>query len=109
MPYSQALFSLFYKLNRNIQSENTKYAYNSKDYSANILTFAESLPDGTFCAMEYSGYSSSGTPINSAPSNSSGVAWISKNSSNFITILAIPYTGGKYTRTKNNGTWKAWE
>ena len=96
-------------LNSNMEAANSKYAYNTKAYDANILTFAESLADGTFCVMQYTGYSSSGTPINAAPSNSSGVAYIAKNNANYITILAIPYVGGKYTRTKNNGTWRAWE
>ena len=92
-----------------VEQLNRNYAYNTKAYDANILTFAESLPDGAFCTMQYTGYSSSGTPINAAPSNSSGIAYIAKNNSNYITILAIPYVGGKYTRTKNNGTWRAWE
>ena len=96
------------KLNSKLQEANAKYAYNTKNYNANILTFAESLADGTFCMMQYDGYSASGA-INAAPSNSSGVALISKTSANFIVILAIPYTGGKFTRTKNNGTWRAWE
>ena len=95
-------------LNSKLQEANAKYAYNIKNYNANILTFAESLADGTFCMMQYDGYSASGA-INAAPSNSSGVALISKTSANFIVILAIPYTGGKFTRTKNNGTWRAWE
>lgn len=103
-----SLQTLYNQLNSNIETVSNKYAYNTKNYNANILTFAESLADGTFCMVQYDGYSASGA-INAAPSNSSGVALISKTSANFIVILAIPYTGGKFTRTKNNGTWRAWE
>ena len=92
-----------------MQLTNTKYAYNTKAYAANILTFAESLPDGTFCTMQYDGYSSSGTPINGAPSNSSGTALITKTSEMYITIIEVPYTGGQFTRSKNNGTWLGWK
>ena len=105
----KTLMDLIDQLNRNIESVNNKYAYNTKAYAANILTFAESLPDGTFCVMQYDGYNASGTPINGAPSNSSGNALISKTNANYISIIALPFTGGQFTRSKNNGTWLAWK
>lgn len=105
----KALDDKIIALNRNLQETNTKYAYNTKAYAANILTFAESLPDGTFCTMQYDGYSASGTPINGAPSNSSGTALITKTGEKYITIIAVPYTGGQFTRSKNNGTWLGWK
>lgn len=83
--------------------------YNAGDYDANILTYAETLRDNSFTIIRYRGYSSTGEPINAAPTNASGAAIIIRTSINYMAIIAIPFDNtGVYSRVKDNGTWKAW-
>ena len=86
-----------------------KTVYNAGSYEANMLSYAESLPDASFAIIRYRGYSSGGTPINAAPTNASGIAIIARTTIDYISIVAIPFDNtGVYSRAKDNGEWKAW-
>ena len=87
----------------------TSRIYNAGGYDANILTYAETLRDDSFSIIRYHGYSSTGKPINAAPTNASGAAIIIRTSIDYMAIIAIPFDNtGVYSRVKDNGTWKAW-
>ena len=83
--------------------------YNLDSHTANILSYANALPNESFTVMKYTGYSEGGA-INAAPTNCNGIAYIAKNSSDYITIIAVPYNNaGLYTQSKDSGAWSGWK
>ena len=86
-----------------------KTVYNLGSYTANILSYAESLQDSSFTVISYKGYSGTGIGINAAPTDSSGIAMIARVSIEYIVVVAIPFDNtGVYSRSKNKDTWSAW-
>lgn len=59
--------------------------------------------------MKYYGYGAEGSPINAAPTNANGIAYIARNTYDYMTIIAVPYdNSGSYTRVKDAGSWSGW-
>lgn len=83
--------------------------YKLDSYPTNILSYAHTLPDDSFTVMKYYGYGTEGSPINAAPTNANGIAYIARNTYDYMTIIAVPYdNSGSYTRVKDAGAWSGW-
>lgn len=96
-PNRPASAALAYTLNSNLTDIGTAI-------TTNITAYVDTMPNGTFRRCYYLS-----TTSTDAPSASNGFVDIYKISSSWAVIIATAISDGMvYSRSKNNGTWRAW-
>ena len=101
-----AITSSWSKWESNARSSDleNKSSINSPYVDQDIINYVESRENGSF-SFTYVGWSSDGTILNGAPSNSHGTIYANKLSNTHITMLAVTYSGEIYVKSKNNKVW----